>query len=126
MKGDPQEQNWGQAGSFAKAAKFEPVPILQSVLITGDICAALSSMPADNKRGSTWITKDVRYQRTLLKNPITALLIGGAALSVWVGVQLLGRDWLAWAFLVVVPLLCLVLLWLRSHPRKDGGGKNEP
>jgi hypothetical protein len=32
-----------EARSFAKAAKFEPVPILQSVPITGDIAPHYSS-----------------------------------------------------------------------------------
>jgi hypothetical protein len=45
-----QEQNLGQARSFAKAAKFEPVPILQSVLITGDIRDALQERDRDPQR----------------------------------------------------------------------------
>lgn len=60
----------------------------------------------------------------MLKSPLTAVLVLGAALSIWVGAQLLGRDWLAWVFLLGIPLLCLAVFWWRARARKSGGAGN--
>jgi hypothetical protein len=53
----------------------------------------------------------------LVKKPTNLLLLVGVAISVWVGLQLSGRDWLAWVFLVGGPVLCVSLLWWSNRTR---------
>jgi len=52
---------------------------------------------------------------TLFKSPVNVVVTGCAALSVWIGLQLWGRDWMAWVFILGIPVSCLAVIWLFSR-----------
>src|ERR1035438_4235400 len=52
---------------------------------------------------------------------VVLLFVGSAVFSVWVGLQMEGRDPLAWVFLFLAPIVCLGLLCWYWRAKKAGG-----